>query len=154
MYESCTRPKLLPLTSSAPVSGMSFSMLRCILDSSSNPSLRPANFRCLFCHQKSSLPRRFTTTTRLRSKDGTNQDKGPFRSRLRTALRNTKIEWAPIPLGLGFAFLGAVQFYRVWERERKKQRQEEEDDLRSDESGGESHSRPKKRKRIRPSGPW
>ncbi|MCJ1261534.1 phosphatidylserine decarboxylase 1 [Lobaria immixta] len=133
-------------------------MLRCILRSPPKLSLRPVNLRCLFCQQRSSFPRRFTTTTRLGSKDGRTQDKGPFRSRLRAALHNTKIEWGPIPVGLGFAVLGAVQFYRVWERERKKQkREEEQDDLRADErgeSGRESHSRPRRRGRIKPSGPW
>ena len=133
-------------------------MLRHILDSPAEPALRPVNFRCLFCHQASSFPRRFTTTTRLGSKDGRTQSKRPFRSRLRTAFRNIKLEWAPIPVGLGFTVLGAIQLYRVWEREKQKQKQEEvDDDLRSDDSGetrGESHSRPKKRERIRPSGPW
>ena len=139
-------------------------MLRCILHNSSNslsrPS-RPITFRCLFCHQtsssSSSFPRHFTTTARRGSQDGRPQTRGSFRSRLRIALRNTKVEWAPIPVGLGFAVVGAIQFYRVWEREMKTRKQEEDQALRSSESGesgGESHGRPKKRKRIRPSGPW
>lgn len=75
----------------------------------------------------------------------------PFRTRLRTAWRNTRVEkFRPIPVGLGIAFLGAVQFYRVNERE-KRRRQEEQDALDEEE---QRHGRPKKRKRIRPSGPW
>jgi hypothetical protein len=79
----------------------------------------------------------------------------PFRSRLRTALRNTKIEWYPIPVGLGIGFLGFVQIYRI--REREKARQEDihdhEDTYGSDPGEG-GDGRPRKRKRIRPSGPW
>ena len=71
--------------------------------------------------------------------------------RLGTALRDTKVQWKyRIPLGLGISFLAAVQFYRVQERE-KKRRVEEQDAL---ESTKDSQGRPRKRNRIRPSGPW
>jgi hypothetical protein len=55
-----------------------------------------------------------------------------------------KIEWYPIPIGLGIGFLGLVQFYKVYSREQEKE---------SGESG-EPGQRPKKRPRIRPEGPW
>ncbi|KAF2265242.1 phosphatidylserine decarboxylase [Lojkania enalia] len=71
--------------------------------------------------------------------------KESFRSRLNQALKNTKIEWKPIPVALGVAFLGVYQFYRIQRREYQSQAKEDQD-----EAGG----RPKKRERIRPSGPW
>lgn len=70
-------------------------------------------------------------------------------SRLRDALRNTPVIWRPIPICLGIAFLGAFQFYRIQER----QRREEEEAWRDEFDRGEL-GQPKKRQRIRPSGPW
>ncbi|KAK1833374.1 phosphatidylserine decarboxylase-domain-containing protein [Podospora conica] len=55
-----------------------------------------------------------------------------------------KIEWYPIPIGLGIGFLGLVQFYKVYSREKEQ----------DDGENGEPGSRPKKRPRIRPEGPW
>lgn len=72
-----------------------------------------------------------------------------FRYRLRAALKNTKVEWKPIPIGLGIGFLGLLQFYKVSARE-KRLIEEEEAALNGDDDG----TRPKKRPRIRPSGPW
>jgi phosphatidylserine decarboxylase len=85
-----------------------------------------------------------------------------FGTRLRKALAETKIRWYPIPVGLGIGFLGAVQLYKINEREKaRQQREDEENDayLRSKGlgKGGEerdSEGRPQKRKRIRPTGPW
>lgn len=81
--------------------------------------------------------------------------KETFASRLGKAWRKTPIKWKPIPIGLGIAFLGVFQFYRIQERERRKQ---EEEWLRENEdengNGNGSEGRIKKRKRIRPSGPW
>jgi phosphatidylserine decarboxylase len=74
--------------------------------------------------------------------------KESFRSRLNSALKNTKIKWEPIPIALGVGFLGAFQLYRIQRREKHteaERRAGEETD---------SHGRPKKRERIRPSGPW
>ncbi|KAI4847418.1 phosphatidylserine decarboxylase-like protein proenzyme [Aureobasidium sp. EXF-8846] len=70
----------------------------------------------------------------------------PFGTRLRNALRDTKVVWKPIPVGLGIAFLGGLQFYRTQARhsEEEKTRQKELED------GGAAP----KRQRIRPSGPW
>ncbi|KAL8801656.1 MAG: hypothetical protein Q9223_006919 [Gallowayella weberi] len=106
---------------------------------------RPSWFTCIFCRQ--------TTLTRpspvsSRSYSGSSRpDNGPFRTRLRTALRKTKVEWRPIPITLGIGFLGAVQFYRLRRREQTTQDEEQ------DEKDQRSH-RPSKRKKIRPSGPW
>jgi len=74
--------------------------------------------------------------------------KDSFGTRLRKALAETKIKWYPIPVALGIAFLGVGQLYRVNEREKAKRRDEESED------DGESVGRPKKRERIRPTGPW
>jgi phosphatidylserine decarboxylase len=49
-----------------------------------------------------------------------------FGSRLRSALKKTKIEWYPIPVGLGIGFLGLVQFLRVRQREEERRMEEEE----------------------------
>ncbi len=109
------------------------------------------NKRCLFCRYTRYSVRRLATTARLH-KDGSSGDEGSFRSRLQAALRRTKIEWKPIPVGLGIAFLGAVQFYRI--REREKRRQAEEDEAEAHQEGEQGSIIPRKRKRIRPSGPW
>ncbi|KAL9128295.1 MAG: hypothetical protein Q9217_003000 [Psora testacea] len=108
--------------------------------------LAASEYICPACQRTRS---RFSTSAR-RSK----QDSGPFRTRLRAALRDTKIQWKPIPVSLGIGFLGLVQFYRV--RKREKRRQEEEDFALEEEqrSEGEQRARPRRRKRIRPSGPW
>ena len=111
-------------------------------------AFKSSEWTCLFCQQIRSCPR-FSTSVRARQEQ--HQNKGPFRTRLRTALRDTNVQWKyRIPIGLGIGFLGAVQFYRVQERE-KKRRQEEQDAL---ELAEDSKGRPRKRKRIRPSGPW
>ncbi|KAF5629920.1 phosphatidylserine decarboxylase [Fusarium sp. NRRL 25303] len=75
-----------------------------------------------------------------------NSGKRPrFSQRLGEAMRNTKIQWYRIPVGLGIGFLGLVQFYKVSSRE--KERLDNED-------GQEGSRAPKKRARIRPDGPW
>ncbi|KAK2612892.1 phosphatidylserine decarboxylase 1 [Conoideocrella luteorostrata] len=68
-----------------------------------------------------------------------------FSQLLGEALRNSKITWYHIPVGVGIGFLGLVQFYKVAAREEKKRRQEAE---------GVSEGQPRKRPRIRPDGPW
>ena len=114
----------------------------------SKTASKPSEWTCLFCQQTRASPR-FSTSARARQE--LHRNKGPFRTRLHTALRDTEVQWRyRIPIGLGIGFLGAVQFYRVQERE-KKRHQEELDALESTE---DSNGRPKKRKRIRPSGPW
>ncbi|KZF24135.1 phosphatidylserine decarboxylase [Xylona heveae TC161] len=75
------------------------------------------------------------------------RQKETFRSRLAAALKRTKIQWYPIPVGLGIGFLGLLQFYKVREREGQ----------RSIEGGSfpaGDEDQPPKRRKIRPSGPW
>jgi phosphatidylserine decarboxylase len=82
-----------------------------------------------------------------------NRQNEPFGTRLRAALRKTRIEWYTIPVFAGIGFLGATHLYKVTQRE--KARQEEEDRLSVYSDGGDQEpGRPKKRRRIRPSGPW
>ena len=69
-----------------------------------------------------------------------------FGSRMGDALRNTKVQWYPIPVGLGIGFLGLVHFYKTQAREKERLEQEE--------AGAGGSSRPKKRPRARPDGPW
>lgn len=106
------------------------------------------------CRYHRASPRHFSYSVRFsRQQNG----KESFSTRLRRALGETKIRWYPIPVGLGIGFLGLIQFYRVNEREKVRQREEEEDAYLRSVSKGEEHdsgSRPKKRKRIRPTGPW
>ena len=113
-------------------------------------SIEPSNLTCLFCQQTRSYTR-FSTSARAKQ-----HDDRPFRTRLKTAVRRTKAQWKPIPVGLGIAFLGAVQFSRV--REQAKRKQQEEDEVRKANEvcneDVETKGRPRKRDRIRPSGPW
>ncbi len=113
---------------------------------------RPADYKCVFCQRIRPFPRRFTTSTRRFNGEPKQKDRGPFRSRFRAALRDTKVEWRPIPIGLGIAFLGAAQFYRVRQRENRRQKEEEERE--KSEADLEKPGRPTRRKRVRPSGPW
>jgi phosphatidylserine decarboxylase len=57
-------------------------------------------------------------------------------------VQDSRIRWYPIPVGLGVGFLGLVQFYKVYTREQEKQAQDE------------LEQRPKRRRRVRPEGPW
>ena len=127
--------------------------LYCRLNPLKLPS-RPRGYTCIFCQQKQPTRRRFATTAKRLSAETKKSNRGPFASRLRTALRDTKVEWRPIPIGLGIAFLGAAQFYRVRQREKGRQQEGEEQEYEKGESNGESTERPIKRKRVRPSGPW
>ncbi|WEW54707.1 phosphatidylserine decarboxylase 1 [Emydomyces testavorans] len=67
-----------------------------------------------------------------------------FWSKLRSALSNTKVEWYSIPVGLGIAYLGLVQFYKTQKAEKERQLRE----------STEEHEEIPRRKRIRPTGPW
>lgn len=102
------------------------------------------------CIYRSHKRRPFSTTKRQQESFGT---------RLRKALGDTKIKWYPIPAALGVAFLGLGQAYRVNQREKAKLALEGDDDgiVNFQGTGADevdSQGRPKKRKRIRPSGPW
>ncbi|KAJ4263153.1 phosphatidylserine decarboxylase 1 [Fusarium torreyae] len=112
--------------------------------------------RCANCYSSSTSRHMFLASTRSRclSRPSTssirtfasNSGKRPrFSQRLGEAMRNTKIQWYQIPVGLGIGFLGLVQFYKVSARE--KERLEMED-------GQEGTRTPKKRARVRPDGPW
>ena len=66
------------------------------------------------------------------------------------ALRNTKIQWYPIPVGLGIGFLGLVHFYKTQARERERLERE----AAAADGGDPGSGPPKKRPRVRPDGPW
>lgn len=107
------------------------------------------------CHR----PRVFSSSARFHRQS--NDYKESFGTRLRRALNDTKVTWYHIPVGLGIAFLGLAHLYRVNEREKARRREEEDDDgtVWSVGSGGNGSNEgyqdyPKKRERIRPSGPW
>ncbi|KAH7242384.1 phosphatidylserine decarboxylase-domain-containing protein [Fusarium tricinctum] len=89
------------------------------------------------------LPR--PTASSIRTFASNSGKRPKFSQRLGEAMRNTKIQWYQIPVGLGIGFLGLVQFYKVSSRE--KERLEMED-------GQDGTRTPKKRARIRPDGPW
>ena len=110
------------------------------------PSRPIPQTRNLLYHRQSARNRYFSATVTR------NQNQESFTSRLREALGKTKIVWKPIPVGLGIGFLGLLQFYKVHQREKASA---EEEERRSAASGyGDKDERPRKRKKIRPSGPW
>ena len=95
-----------------------------------------------------SVPSRTFSSTRATCDKQNFHRKESFRSRLNAALNKTKIKWEPIPIALGVGFLGAFQLYRIQRREKHTQTElDRGEDV--DQQG-----RPKKRERIRPSGPW
>lgn len=95
---------------------------------------------------------RHFATTRARSAHSSDS----FGTRLRHALNQTKIKWYPIPVGVGIAFLGGAQLLKINQR-REEDRDNEHIVGFADNKENESKDaggRPKKRERIRPSGPW
>ena len=78
--------------------------------------------------------------------EGKGKVKGSFGSRLRIALRHTKVEWYPIPVGLGIGLIGLIQIYRMQRTEKEREAWEAGDDGMG--------KRPPRRPRVRPSGPW
>jgi len=99
----------------------------------------------------------FSSAARLFQQQGGYKDS--FGTRLRKALGETKIKWYPIPVGLGIGFLGLGQLYRVNEREKAKLALEDDANVNFTGSGESRSSegqrgRPKRRERIRPTGPW
>ena len=100
-------------------------------------------------HARLAAPSRTFTSSRASCDKQNFHRKESFRSRLNSALKNTKIKWEPIPIALGIGFLGAFQLYRIQRRE--KHTQAERDQA---EGAVDTEGRPKKRDRIRPSGPW
>lgn len=59
------------------------------------------------------------------------------------------MQWHPIPIGLGIGLLGVMQFYKVYTRDRDEKRQAAAEGTEPGQAG-----KPKKRRRIRPDGPW
>lgn len=86
--------------------------------------------------------KRHFRNTQRRWKEGKGDREESFASRLGKAWRETKIEWKPIPIGLGIGFLGLLQFMRIRAREGGAQEGSTETE------GG----RPPKRQRIYPTG--
>src|SRR4051794_22946429 len=64
------------------------------------------------------VPRRKFTSSRGAYKHRPSEgEKESSTSRAGKAWRSTRIEWKPIPIALGIAFLGAFQLYRIQRRE-------------------------------------
>ncbi|KAL6707463.1 phosphatidylserine decarboxylase 1 [Coniothyrium glycines] len=106
--------------------------------------------RSRYPHAPTSAPSRSFSSSRATCDKHNFHRKESFRSRLNSALRNTKVKWEPIPIALGVGFLGAFQLYRMQRREKHTGAEREE----SPEATYDHTERPKKRERIRPSGPW
>jgi phosphatidylserine decarboxylase len=121
----------------------------------SSSRIRPsAPYSCVFCQHRAKALRKFSISSVLRDEGG-KKDEGPFRTRLSAALQRTKIQWYPIPIGLGIGFLGFAQIYRNHQKqERERQRLQEEEESGYGSEGNGKGGKPRKRKRIRPSGPW
>lgn len=112
---------------------------RPLLHMPSNPQACCLRYRLLEARPFSSSVRRLEQEQRHR--------KESFSSRLRSALSKTKIQWYPIPVGLGIGFLGFLQFTKIQRRE--KEREDGDGEAERTPSG-----RPKRRKRPKPEGPW
>ena len=110
---------------------------------------------CAICRSRQPRTHAFSSSS-PRAKPTNQKEKEGFRSRLRRALGETKVEWRPIPVGLGIGFLGVLQVYR--NQQRRQSTTAANPKNKEDEEGTEANtiegSKPKKRKRIRPSGPW
>ncbi|KAL2006575.1 hypothetical protein VTN00DRAFT_9243 [Thermoascus crustaceus] len=98
-------------------------------------------------YKQFSSSRSWRTGEKKESSNQSGKKEESFGSRLRSALKNTKVEWRPIPVGVGIALLGLLQFYRT-------QRAETERLERESKEAGYEDGIPPPRKRIRPSGPW
>lgn len=121
----------------------------------SHASLRPATHYLSSSYKFCAACQRHTTrnfSSSSRQCNEKNKGRESFSTRLRAALNDTKIQWYPIPVGLGIGSLGLLQFYKV--REREKARQKEEEQWESSSTGNGEDGRPKRRPRIRPTGPW
>lgn len=119
------------------------------------PILIPQGQCICRCHGS----RLFSSSTKLYRQQPNYKES--FSTRLRKRLSETKIKWYSIPVGVGIGFIGFTQLNRVYEREKARRDEEWEDDgyVRSTGSGGngsdgESEGRPKRRQRVRPTGPW
>ena len=97
--------------------------------------------------------RQFSAASRRQG--GAQSSSESYGSKLGKAWRGTQIQWKPIPIGLGIGFLGFTQLYKVQQREKQRLLEEEENSTRNGSEGGpeDPEGKPKKRQRIRPSGP-
>lgn len=144
----------LPQATMASMSRFGTGLARSRLVDESTAFLRcPACLQRQALLQTSSRPRRQPLANRTRqvaaigggsrSYSQQSQQRPRFSSRLRMALGKSKTEWYFIPVGVGIGFLGLVQGYKVYSREKERQQDETQQD-----------TKPKKRPRIRPDGPW
>jgi len=124
---------------------MASSCSRQLMRAPTRPRLQTPTHR----YARVSTPSRTFSSTRTTYEQQNFHRKESFRSRLNSALKSTKIKWEPIPIALGIGFLGAFQLYRIQRREKHSQAGDNGEDGALDQQG-----RPKKRERIRPSGPW
>src|SRR5690349_11675259 len=67
-------------------------------------------------------PPRTFSSARIQFQRSSQHRKQSFRARLNFALKNTRVQWYTIPVGLGIAFLGLTHFSRVTYRERERLR--------------------------------
>ncbi|KAF2672655.1 phosphatidylserine decarboxylase [Microthyrium microscopicum] len=112
---------------------------------------RSINFRS----RPTSLQTRAFSASRRVLKNKQTHRKEAFGARLREAWNNTRVEWYAIPAAAGIGFLGALQLYKVVTENEKARREAEEDNGGVYNNGeDEDPKKPKKRKRVRPSGPW
>ncbi|ETN46309.1 phosphatidylserine decarboxylase [Cyphellophora europaea CBS 101466] len=93
--------------------------------------------------QVRTLQKRSFSSSRWVRQQKQRDDEGSFSSRLGKAWRNTRVQWKPIPVAMGIAFLGVYQLWRIQRREAHTQ---------PPSSGPGSSDRPPKRQRIYPSG--
>jgi phosphatidylserine decarboxylase len=133
----------IPSNAIAMASSCSRQLARARIHSPYPPTLR---------HVRLTVPSRTFSSSRTAFEQQNSHRKESFRSRLNSALKNTKIKWEPIPIALGIGFLGAFQLYRIQRREKHTEAGANKD--LPNEVSVDSQGRPKKRERIRPSGPW
>ncbi|KAJ2902329.1 hypothetical protein MKZ38_000719 [Zalerion maritima] len=93
------------------------------------PAARPSHQPCV------PLPQRHFSQSSSISSSSSNQNQKGDKS------KDGRIQWYWIPTGLGIAFLGLMQVYKISIREQRKELEELGD-------------KPNKRPRIKPQGPW
>ncbi|KAI9373106.1 phosphatidylserine decarboxylase-domain-containing protein [Aspergillus egyptiacus] len=134
------------------LSSRSISFRRSFARFSSKNSVHPLDMVSFGAPDRLRAGARYFSKSRRNYNNNQNQNgssRSSFGSRLRFALRNTKVEWYPIPVGLGIGLLGILHYYKSQRNERIRQEREAE-------ATGESFdfSKPPSRPKIRPSGPW
>ncbi|KAJ5901664.1 Phosphatidylserine decarboxylase-like protein [Penicillium taxi] len=109
-------------------------------------SMEVLSFRATARHKTS--VRHFSKSWRQYQDNHENNKKSGFGSRLSFALRNTKVEWYPIPVGLGIGLLGVLSFYKSQRAERDREAREAAGE------DWEDGRRPPRRPRVVPTGSW